>query len=112
MTFRPGEDAKENHVAQKSHCQWIESEILKGIDRVLPACSYRHSRQILKIIARQYWLGLKLSAAIEQVATNYIRHDLTDYDDLIDRHGLTPKEARIAVEVAISEILGDWQQRR
>lgn len=112
MTFPPREDAKKNHAAQQSHCQWIEAEILKGIDKNLPTCSYRHSRQILKVIARQYWLGLKLSAVIEQVATNYIRHELTDYDDLIDHHGLTPEEARIAVEREISETLGDWRQHR
>lgn len=111
MTSRPNENAKKHHVEQRSHCQWIEPEILKGIDKILPACTYRHSQRILKVIARQYWLGLKLSAVVEQVAANYIRHDLTDYDDLIDHHGLTPEEARIAVAREISETLNAWRQR-
>ena len=91
--------------------QWKEAEILKAVSRLYPACPYKHAQRILKIISRQEWLGVRLSAVVERVAGNVVRHDLTDYDLLMDAHGLTQEEARIAVDEEVSGILGEWRQR-
>jgi len=92
-------------------CQWTDAEILKGIKAKLPSCPHKHARQILKIIARRYWQETRLTAVVERVAGNYVRHDLTDYEELMNVHGLTQEEARIAVEDEVQDILRDWQFR-
>lgn len=92
-------------------CQWTGAEIRKGITKFLPACPYEHAQQILKIISRQFWQDIRLSKLIEQVTGNYVRHNLTDYDALIDNHELTPDEARIAVEAEVRGTLQEWRQR-
>lgn len=92
-------------------CQWTEAQILEAVDRVFPACPHKHTRRILKIVSARHWFDIKLSAVVEQVAGNVIRHELTDYDDLIDRHGLDPDEALVAVEGEVGDILRDWKRR-
>lgn len=92
------------------YCQWTDLQISESIAKILPACPYKHTQQILKIIAHRHWLGIKLSAVVEQVAGNYIRHVLTDYDALIDRHGLEPDEARVAVDAEVGDVLRDWKR--
>lgn len=91
-------------------CQWTEDQILEAIVRTLPSCPHKHVRRILKIVSARRWLDIKLSAVVEQVAGNTVRHDLTDYDDLIDRHGLDPDEALVAIADEIADILRDWKR--
>jgi hypothetical protein len=50
-------------------------------------------------------LGLAIDAMVESV----IRHQLTDYDALRSRHGLTPEEAAQAVAEDIADMLADWR---
>jgi len=92
-------------------CQWTEAQILDAIARTFPSCPHKHARRILKTVSVRRWNDIKLSAVVEQVAGNYARHELTDYDALIDRHGLDPDEARVVVADEIGDILRDWKQR-
>jgi len=91
-------------------CQWTEAQILEAVAKIFPACPHKHARRILKLVSARHWFDIKLGALVEQVAGNYVRHDLTDYDDLIDRHGLDPQEARVAVADEIADILRDWKR--
>lgn len=44
--------------------------------------------------------------------STYIRHVMTDYEDLMDVHGLSREEARIAVAPELQGILEAWGPSR
>jgi len=110
--FIPSGDPIGSGDGRQRPCQWSDEEILDGLSRKFPSCPHKHGQQILKLVARRFWQGVKLGQVVERIAENYVRHDLTDYDRLMKVHGLAREEARIALDEEVDGILREWKQRK
>lgn len=53
---------------------------------------------------------MHIELTLEGIVAAHIRHRKTDYDRLIDKHGLLPREALMIVQDEIDEIRFDWSR--
>ncbi|MGX9350013.1 DUF2293 domain-containing protein [Shimia sp. W99] len=80
------------------------------IKKNLPGCAMRHREKITQRVVQKKWRGVTLGKAVGITATCYIRHNLTQYEKLMDKHGLTRAEARIAESNAVKDIFEQWRK--
>lgn len=69
--------------------------------------------QVITIAARvsaKDWRGLKLGAAVGIELQKYIRHSLTDYDDLLRSKMMTREETRAFIAPQVKGILRVWKR--
>lgn len=77
--------------------------------RHFPYCPEDHKAQVLqRLIARDWTKKTRIVAALSIVVHNYIRHNLTDYEGLIRKGGLTRKEARLIAQPELDEWYEYW----
>ncbi len=79
------------------------------IRRHHPGCPQALRAEFVAIIEPRKWEKASLGLAFGIVATNYVRHRLTDYDRLKKIHGLTREEARIVVAQEVKDIMATWK---
>ncbi|HEY4545165.1 MAG TPA: DUF2293 domain-containing protein [Pedomonas sp.] len=76
-----------------------------------PSCPGYYRDEIAeRLAARTVPPGLERQA-IEEMARSVIRHQLTDYDDLLSEHTLSREEARQIVEPEVEEWFAEWESR-
>ncbi len=76
-----------------------------------PNCPPEIAERLVKLIAKRVWQPpVTLGQAFGIVATTFVRHRLTDYDQLFEIKGLTREEARIIVAPSLHAILEGWKR--
>lgn len=77
-----------------------------------PGCAPRHRVKIAQNVKRRDWYNASLGEAVGIAITNYVRHNLTHYETLMNHHGLTREEARIAEADAVADIVRSWRDAK
>ncbi len=62
-----------------------------------------------RVVERTWSPPVELGRAVGLVATNLVRHRLTDYERMLDVNGLTREEARLAVAPEVEAIIAGWR---
>lgn len=75
-----------------------------------PGCPKETQLAIATRVSAKEWKGLKLGAAVGIELQNFVRHSLTDYDELLRSRIMTREEARTFVAPQIEEILRVWRK--
>ncbi|PLW77929.1 DUF2293 domain-containing protein [Cohaesibacter celericrescens] len=87
------------------HRQQIEDALI----RHFPHCPQEHSQPILeKVLMRDWDKKTSMTKAVSIVVHNYIRHQMTDYDQIIGKSGITRDEARIIVKHEVQDWFDYW----
>lgn len=61
-------------------------------------------------VSAKDWKGLKLGAAVGIELQQYIRHNLTDYDELLRSKVMTREEARAFIKPQVKNVLRVWKR--
>lgn len=80
------------------------------MDTHFPTCPPIHRDQIVTAVSERTWNKVTIGKAVGIVMTNYIRHKLTDYENLMRQHRLTREEARAAEASTVKAIWRSWQK--
>lgn len=83
----------------------------KALRLLLPRVSMADAQAILDVALAGHLRHLPPSIALWQAATSYIRHELTDYDTLLDE-GYEPDAARHFVLNDINKVLEQWGSQK
>lgn len=76
-----------------------------------PSCpGYFRDEIAERLAARTVPPGLERQA-LEEMARSVIRHQLTDYDELLAEHTLSREEARQIVEPEVEDWFAAWETR-
>lgn len=75
----------------------------------LPRCPGLYRDEIVRRLAATPCPPDLEHKVVEEMARAVIRHQLTDYDRLMQTHGLTRDEARIVVDEEVAEWLAEWR---
>ncbi len=96
-------------VSKRKKERYLLSAVESHIRRHHPACPITLRQTFASLIAERSWHDASLGAAFGIVASNYVRHKLTDYDQLKYRWGLTRDEARLVVAREVRDIMAAWK---
>ncbi|WP_375588383.1 DUF2293 domain-containing protein [Hoeflea alexandrii] len=77
----------------------------KHMQKHFPNCPEVHRDAIVRRVAERAWGDATIGRAVGITVTNYVRHQLTDYEMLMKQHGLTREEARVAEAGTVKDIL-------
>ncbi|NVK34712.1 MAG: DUF2293 domain-containing protein [Rhodobacteraceae bacterium] len=72
-----------------------------------PGVPFADALKIIEIASAGHLRHLPASIAIQQALTSYVRHEMTDYDALLDE-GYDRDAARHFVMGDMEDILNDW----
>ena len=86
--------------------------VSEHIKRHHPGCPADASATLALEIAGRRWAKVTLGKAVGMVITNYVRHHLTDYEQLLKVPGLSRLEARRTVASEVSSILSAWSSAK
>lgn len=83
------------------------------LDLDYPHCPPAIRRSVADAVSRRTWAPhARLAQAAGIVLRNFARHQFTDYDDLLEYHGLAKDEARLVVEDEMRDVLAGWRRGR
>jgi hypothetical protein len=83
--------------------------VARHIESFHPNCPPDLKAMFCEAICNRTWVGkVSVGKAFGIVATNYIRHRMTDYERLMRTDRLTREEARLAVAEEVKEIMEGW----
>jgi hypothetical protein len=63
---------------------------------------------VRRVIARAWSPPVELGRAVGIIASNFVRHQLTDYERMLDVNGMTREEARVIVAAEVEGIIASW----
>ncbi|RWO41340.1 MAG: DUF2293 domain-containing protein [Mesorhizobium sp.] len=75
-----------------------------------PGCPKKSCLTIAARVSARNWEVPKLSAAVGIELQKYIRHSLTDYDELLRSKMMTREEARTFIAPHVEEVLRAWKR--
>jgi hypothetical protein len=75
-----------------------------------PGCPKEISLAIAERVSAKEWRGATIGAAVGIELQNFIRHTLTDYDELIRSRTMTREEARAFITKDVSNVLRSWRK--
>jgi hypothetical protein len=75
-----------------------------------PGCPKRTQLTVAARISAKKWGVKTMGAAVGIELQNYIRHNLTDYDQLLRSGMMTRDEARAYIEPHVRAVLGAWRK--
>ncbi len=81
---------------------------LRHLREFHPGTPQVHALEIAKRIAKRSWERATLGKVVGIVITNYVRHELTDYERLLRVPGMTREEARMLVHKNVADVLATW----
>ncbi len=84
-----------------------QKEMRKALRNLLPRVPMHDAEAILNVARAGHLRHLPPSIALWQAATSHIRHELTDYDALLD-DGYDRDAARFFVVEDMNAVLEDW----
>jgi len=88
-----------------------QKEMRKALRVLLPRVPFADAEAILALALAGHLRHLPPSIALWQATTSHIRHELTDYDTLLDE-GYDRDAARHFVVDEMNDILSDWGCKR
>ncbi|SNZ07438.1 DUF2293 domain-containing protein [Cohaesibacter gelatinilyticus] len=89
--------------------QFQHSQVEATIARHFPNCPSDHADQILEKVMKRAWTKkTSLTKAVAIVAHNHIRHELTDYESLLQISGMTREDARLIVKPEVDDWFDFW----
>ena len=94
---------------KKKRSAFSEAEVREHLARRHPACPAEAVERYVQRIGQRLWdPPLTLGQAVGMVATNDVRHRLTDYDQRLRVPGLTREEARLIVAGEVRRTIALW----
>lgn len=81
---------------------------LRHLREFHPGTPQVHALEIAERIAKRTWERATLGKVIGIVITNYVRHELTDYERLLRVPGMAREEARWLVHEDVADVLATW----
>lgn len=75
-----------------------------------PGCPKKSCLTIAARVSARNWKGPKLGAAVGIELQKYIRHSLTDYDELLRSKMMTREEARTFIAPQVQGVLRSWRR--
>ncbi|WP_404928046.1 DUF2293 domain-containing protein [Mesorhizobium sp. ORM16] len=75
-----------------------------------PGCPKKTCLTIAARVSAKDWKDLKLGTAVGIELQNYIRHSLTDYDELLRSKMMTRDEAWAYIAPQVAETLRTWRK--
>lgn len=96
-------------VSKRMRERYSLQAIMSHMRRFHPGCPDANRDKLVALIADRSWESASLGKAFGIVASNYVRHELTDYDPLRRRHGLMRDEARMIVAQEVEGIMRAWR---
>lgn len=89
--------------------QFQRSQVETAIARHFPNCPSDHAAQILEKVMKRAWTQkTSLTKAVSIVTHNHIRHELTDYECLLQISGMTREDARLIVKPEVDDWFALW----
>lgn len=88
--------------------QFSRRAVVRHLAKHHPFCPPEVVAAITDRVLGRRWCRASIGAAIGIVATNYIRHHLTDYERMLRIPGMTRAEARQIVQFEVRDILAGW----
>jgi hypothetical protein len=86
-------------------------EVLDHIREHRPRCPASRAHQIiLRVLSRRHRQGASLGQAVGMAMQIYIRHTLTNYDNLLVLRGLPKAEARAMIKKKIRKTIAKWDR--
>jgi|GEM_PF-3304068 len=73
-----------------------------------PGCPKRVRKKLISNIIERPWVGISLGGAVGITIENYLRHNISGYDNLL-RLGIDRKYARKLIRPQIDAILALWR---
>ncbi|WP_296085427.1 DUF2293 domain-containing protein [uncultured Agrobacterium sp.] len=103
--------ARRRERQRRKHKQWFHLyEVEYFIRDEYPRCPefavVRFAHQVCT--EPKNWRGVSIAVAVDHVIQNMLRHELTDYDQLL-LVGVKRKEARARVKPKISAMIRQWR---
>jgi hypothetical protein len=94
---------------KKKRNAFSEAEVREHFSRRHPGCPAEAVERYIQCISQRRWNPpLTLGHAAGMIATNDVRHRLTDYDQLLRVPGLTREEARLIVASEVKQTIALW----
>ena len=80
------------------------NQVEAALSQHFPYCPQGHRIPIIdKVLARDWDKKTSMTQAISIVVDNHVRHQMTDYDKLIGKSGISREEARIIVKLELDD---------
>lgn len=93
------------HQTKLFQCSQVEA----AIARHFPNCPSDYAAQFLEKVMKRAWTKkTSLTKAVAIVAHNHIRHELTDYESLLQISGMTREDARLIVKPEVDDWFAHW----
>ena len=94
---------------KRKRSNFTETEVREHLSTHHPGCPAESVARYADRISQRLWdPPLTLGQAVGMVASNDVRHRLTDYDQLLRVPGLTREEARLIVAGEVRRTIGLW----
>lgn len=96
---------------RRRYTQWFHQyEVEYFIRREYPGCPEFAVVRFAHLVCTEpkNWRGVSIAAAVDHVIQNVLRHELTDYDQML-LVGVRRKEARLRVQAKIAAMIAIWQ---
>lgn len=87
---------------------FTEGAILDHIARHHPLCPEGVRQALVQRIVQRAWGDLPLGRVVGIAATNHVRHELTDYERLLNIPRLRRDEARLIIRSEVADIIAAW----
>ena len=72
-----------------------------------PGCPESVRSEIANRVVGREW-DCRLGQAVGISLQHYVRHELTDYDELYRVRGITKEEARLIIKNEVNDIIAQW----
>lgn len=102
-----------NERRRRRHKEWFHLyEVEYFIRREYPGCPEFAVRYFAHAMCTtpKNWRGVSVAVAVDATIQNMLRHELTDYDQMM-MVGVPRKEARRRVQPKIDAMIAAWQQK-
>ncbi|WP_373237801.1 DUF2293 domain-containing protein [Cohaesibacter celericrescens] len=84
-------------------------QIETALSRHFPYCPEDHRIQIIdNVLAKDWDKKTSMTQAVSIVVHNHIRHQMTDYENLIGKSGILREETRIIVKPELDDWFEYW----
>jgi hypothetical protein len=83
-------------------------EVDAHIDKRHPFCPSGIRKAIRRRIVKDWWNRPRIGRALGIVSENFVRHEMTDYENLLAEGSLSLDEARRAVAPIVREVIRSW----
>ena len=87
--------------------RFTDQAVRKHLLRHHPACPPLVREKILYRVIDRTW-DCSIGCAVGLSIQNFVRHELTDYEQLYRVPGLTKEEARLIIKDEVKDIIARW----